>query len=186
MGALVIAFLALLMNFVQFREFLRRSRARAEFIVIPKTQNANSDGVLRTEGTVVSGRVEIGIKNNGRKAAGETLVNVVYPRRYEARWCGAMGEESEASSSPTPTSEVLVDQDREYDDCIFLSRIVPRIGTKPHHTLYFQFTMLDVPEQPDRELRVPVRIRVQADELPDDIEEYVQDLVVRVAQRSPT
>jgi hypothetical protein len=59
-GALVVAFLALLMNFIQFREFLRRSKARAKFMVAPRLLNGvDADGVIRNSRTTVVVRVRV-------------------------------------------------------------------------------------------------------------------------------
>lgn len=78
----------------------------------------------------------------------------------------------------TPTEEKLTGPDGTEYDAKFLSRTVPRVGTKPHHVVYFQF-YVDT-RQPGDSAEVPVRVKVQADEIPDDIEEYVVDHVVRV------
>jgi len=81
LGALLVAAIALAMNFVQFREYLRGLRARAEFKVTLRLAGADPDGVRRTKGSRSAVRVAVGIKNEGKMAAGETLINALVPRR---------------------------------------------------------------------------------------------------------
>jgi hypothetical protein len=173
--------LALLMNFVQFREYLRRLRARAEFKLAMRPASDTEDGVCRTEAQKAAVRVALGIKNEGAKAAGETLVNALVPSHLESvRWCGPTGQEVDVSSVTTPTDdEKLTAPDGAEYDAKYLSRTLPRVGTKPHHLLHFQF-YVHLPEP--GEVVVPVRVKVQADEIPDEIEDYVADLDVRIVR----
>ena len=180
-GALMIAFLALMMNFVQFREFLRRSRARAKFRLTLTAPYADPDGVIRTEGNAMTLRVQVGIKNEGSLAAGETVVNVLVPRWLDmAGWCGPNGEELERRPSLAETSERLRDSSGTEHEAKYLTKTLPRIGTKPGHVLYFMgFT--DVPAEGRKE--IPMRLKVQADEIPDDVEEYVEDVIIGIEHK---
>jgi hypothetical protein len=182
-GALIVAALALLMNFVQFREFIQRSKARARFVVKLRAPRAEPDGVLRTPGTAYAARVEIGIKNDGEKGAGETLINAVMPRHVDrVRWCGPNGEELDLSDMVSETDEVLHSSDGQEFEGQYLARKVDGIGRRPHHVVFFQF-YVNVPD--DGMVLVPIRVRVQAEELPEDIEEYVVDYEVRVERQHP-
>jgi hypothetical protein len=178
-GALLIAFLALLMNFVQFREFLRRSRARARFDLTLNAANAAVDGVVRTEGNHLSLRVEVGIDNVGDLAAGQTVINVMFPRWLDViGWCGPNGQEIEpARASVAQTSEMLKAADGSEVEASYLTKTVERVGTKPGHVLNFM-CFVDVPQEGRRE--IPFRLKVQADEIPSDVDEYVLGLVVGV------
>lgn len=182
-GALVIAFIALVMNFVQFREYLRGLRSRAEFKVTLRPASGSEDGVRRTQAQQTAVRVALGIKNDGKKAAGETLVNALVPSHLEnVRWCGPTGQEVEASSVTTPTDdEKLTGPDGIEYEAKYLSRMLPRVGTKPHHLLHFQFYVHLA--EPGKAV-IPVRVKVQADEIPDDIEDYVEELEVHVVRIS--
>lgn len=178
-GALVIAFLALLMNFVQFREFLLGSRARANFRLTLSPVGTDPDGVRRTTAGKCATRVALGIKNTGKKAAGETVINVLIPRQLEnVRWCGPNGEKLEDKSAVTAnTAEKLVGPDGTEHQSMYLVRTLSRVGTKPNHVVFFEFY---VEMQKSGEVVVPVRAKVQADEIPDDIEDYRAELPVRV------
>lgn len=186
-GALLIAAIALIMTAREHREFIRRLRARARFEVIVATVGADSDGVLRTDGTAVGAvRVSIGVKNVGDAAASETLVNVVFPRGLEVQWSGAQGEPVGPRQYPADTpDEVLRAPDgREYRETQYLSKTWERIGRRPH---YVKFVTVPVGGVPDTgEAIAPLRVRVEADELPDDEPEYVIDHAVRVAKRPVT
>jgi hypothetical protein len=181
-GALVIAFLALLMNFVQFREFLRRAKARAEFDLTLSQTGCDPDGVRRTKADRCATRIAVEIKNTGKKAAGETVINAMIPRHLEnLRWCGPNGEEMEEGELMADTDVVLIGPEgREYESK-YLSRTLSRVGTKPNNLGHFQFYVgLTEPG----EIVIPVRVGVQADEMPDEIEEYEEDLLVRVERLS--
>ena len=81
-GALAVATVALAFNAVQFRQFLRGLRKRARFRVTLRVPAADEDGVYRVgPAQKAAVRVEIGIKNEGGRAAGETLVNALAPER---------------------------------------------------------------------------------------------------------
>lgn len=182
-GALAIAFLALMMNYVQFREFLRRSRARARFQLTLQAPSADGDGVIRSEGSHLSLRVEIGIKNVGNLAAGETVVNVLVPRWLDVvGWCGPNGEELKPGrDSLAGTSERLEGFDGTEQEAKYLTTTLPRIGTKPGHVLNVM-SFADIPSE--GRLEIAVRVKVQADEIPDDVEEYVKDAIVGVEKSS--
>lgn len=95
------------------------------------------------------------------------------------RWCGPHGEELGNGEQDVvfPTAETLTTSDGATYDSQYVVMTLPRIGTKPHHVLYLQFYV----DLPARMLRfIPVRATVQADEIPDDVDEYVAELEVQV------
>lgn len=179
LGALLVAGIALAMNFVQFRAFLRDVRARARFKLTLRSVWADEDEVMRSRKKAFHALVSIGVKNEGDKAAGETLVNALVPRHLEhVKWCGPNGERSDETSVLTKTDdEKLTSPDGTEYEAMYLSRMLPRVGTKPHHLLHFRFR---IEMQEPGPLVLPIRVKVQADEMPDDIEDYVKDLMVRV------
>jgi hypothetical protein len=187
-GALVIAFLALLMNFVQFRQFIRGVRSRAEFkVTLRPAGNDVVNDVRLTKADRTAVRVAIGIKNEGKKAAGETLVNALVPSHLEqVRWAGPNGQKvvgPDVLSGTTQTDdETLTAPDGTEYPAKYLVRQLPRVGTKPHHLLHFQF-YVDL-KTAGEGVVIPVRVKVQADEIPDDVEDYVEDLAVRIERRS--
>jgi hypothetical protein len=168
------------MNFFQFREYLRDLRARAKFKVTLTTVGKDvREGVRWTKAGKTAVRVSVGIKNEGDKAAGETLINALVPAHLEnVRWAGPGGQATEEPKATTPIDEKLTAPDGTEYDAKFLSCTLPRVGTKPHHVVYFQFYAET--RRPGDSAEMPVRVKVQADEIPDDIDEYVVDHVVRV------
>ena len=127
--------------------------------------------MIRTEGNTGAFRVQIGMTNKGQIAASQTLINVLFPRGLEVEWCGPNGEPSESKSEIAPAGEGDVVIDREQDkrsDVNYINRTLPRIGTRPYHAIFFQFRHEVAAEG---EVRVPIRVKVQADEIPQEIEE---------------
>lgn len=185
--ALFATLIALGMNYRQFREFNRRSKARANFKITLSVANG-VDGIrwtpVNTDTAYVI--VGIGIKNDGKKAAGETLINALYPAYIkEARWSRPNGGEAEEKGTPVRAEEgdLVVDPETgERYEAKFLARTIPRIGTKPHTLLYFKFPVDDL--KSIDEARIPIRVKVQADEIPDDMEEYEETMVV-VVKKGP-
>ena len=58
---------------------------------------------------------------------------------------------------------------------------LPRVGRKPHHAIFVAFSAPS-PERGE-ETTVQLRIKAQADELPDDIDEYVIEHDVRIGRK---
>ena len=54
---------------------------------------------------------------------------------------------------------------------------MPRVAKRPYYVRYFAF-LVAVPTA--GEVTVPVRLKAQADEMPDDVDETVETLKVRV------
>jgi hypothetical protein len=96
----------------EHEEFLRELRARANFTLqLRLTPEPDDDGVIRNDGTVIRVRIEILLKNDGEKVAGETVLNVIAPRGFGLRWCGPRGEDIPGMEAPAETPELLTDAD---------------------------------------------------------------------------
>ncbi len=109
---------------------MRDLRARAKFKVkLTTVGNDVRDGVRWTKAGRTAVRVSVGIKNEGDKAAGETLINALVPAHLEnVRWAGPGGQATEEPKMTTPTEEKLTGSDGTEYDAKFLSRTVPRVG----------------------------------------------------------
>lgn len=93
-----------------------------------------------------------------------------------ARWAEANGAAVPNSKPPADTDERLPDrQGDENQPAMFLSSAWPRIRRSPHYEKFVQFPV-ELPPQASglRQATVPVRVKVQADELPEAIGEYVR------------
>jgi hypothetical protein len=62
----------------------------------------------------------------------------------------------------------------------YLTKTVDRVGTKPGHVLNLM-CFADVPQTGRRE--IPFRVKAQADEIPNDIDEYVIDRIIGIEHR---
>jgi hypothetical protein len=147
--ALVIAFAALAMNYIQFREFMREARAKAEFNIrlgSPGAEEVARDADLQfVEGGHGRVRVRLDIRNVGDRSASETLINVgAPPMTRNLRWCGPEGEKVVVTDPHfEPDTPVRV-QGVELHS-VWLSKVLPRFGRKRSIVLYFEFDV-DVPE----------------------------------------
>jgi hypothetical protein len=174
----------------QHRRTVRERNARARFDVIVRTVDADEKGIRWTapNTTTQITRIAIGVKNTGEVEAGETLLNVLVPEHLEyARWAGPGGEEVPEGKRTAPTSERLPDeQGQETVPSKFLSATWSRIRLRPHYEKFVTFPVHLPPRESGlQQATVPVRVKVQADELPDDMEECVVDYTVRVVRRGP-
>jgi hypothetical protein len=184
LGALSIAAIALYFNFRQYREFARRLNARARFRVTLGVVDADDEGIRRTPSNTTTcwTRVSIGIKNVGDLAANQTVINVLLPQYIEeARWCGAKGQERNEKNELVAAGkgDVVIDDKGNEIPAVYIALVIDRIGTKPDHVVYFQ---MPIDCSFTHEPVVPVRVKVQADEIPDEIEEYEESILVRVAR----
>ena len=181
--ALLIAAWALRMGHTEHREFLARLRARADFVGTVKFPQAADTGdevvTLVTEGNSGNIRIEVGLKNEGDRAAGFTVLNLVVPAwaRHSVRWSGPLGEELGTRSPPAETDEQLTDPAGETTGAVYLALELPRVARRPH---YVKFAWLQFDVQPGGERWVPVRFTAQADELPDDIDEISVRRTLRI------
>jgi hypothetical protein len=184
LGALAVAGAALVMNYFQFREFMREVHAHAEFDIRLRTVGADDDGVLRTTETRVAVRVEVLAKNVGKKAAGQTLMNVIVPREVDSlRWTGARGEEVKVKGNGTgEEEEPLGHPDGRELPAVWLSAATKRFGKNLTRPAYFQF-YVKIPDC--GEIVIPVAVKVHAEEIPGEREHYQADHLVRVRRSQP-
>jgi hypothetical protein len=188
MGAFAIAAVSLYFNFRQHRRANREQEARARFDVSVRTVDADEEGIRWTDANTTTQitRIAIGLKNIGDRPAGETLLNILVPEGLEyARWSGPGGEEIPDGKQTAPTPELLQDADGEERIASkHLGTTWRRIGMRSHYEKYVTLPVQLPPRETGlQQGTVPVRIKVQADELPDDIDEYVIDYTVRVVRR---
>ncbi|MDA0168393.1 hypothetical protein OJ998_04780 [Solirubrobacter taibaiensis] len=178
-AAVVVAAVALIINAREHREFMRTTRARARlaFELTLANYETDADGVLVHEAGSIRPVMRLRIRNDGDRAALETLVNVTLASEGVTllRWCGPTGQEIE-SPRAHPSSEP-VQINGEAVPSSFLPGTVPRITRKGGNIVNFCFT-LALPDD-GSEICIPIRITAQADEIPDDVDEYVHDTVVR-------
>jgi hypothetical protein len=168
------------------RERTRERKARARFNVTVRTVDADENGIRWTDADTQHTRIGLGVKNIGDRAAGETLVNVVVPRSLPfARWAGPSGEEMPDGKVTVDTPELLPDAEgNETIPSKFLASTFDRVGRRPHYEKFVQFPVELPPRDSGlRQTTVPGRVRVQADELPDDVGEYVVNYTVHVVRR---
>ncbi len=160
--------------------------ARARFEVTIRTVDADEHGIRWTNADKQMTRIGVGIKNVGEKAAGPTLINVIVPASLEfARWSGPGGEEMPEGEMTAPTDELLPDaHGGETVASKFLSMTLDHVGLRPHYEKFVQFPV-DLPPRESglKQTTVPVRVKVQADELPADVDEHVVDCTVHVVRR---
>lgn len=158
---------------------MRELGARAKFHLIPSVPGSSEPGyTIRTDATSVQVRVVFGLKNDGDKAATATILNALVGRDNveSLRWCGPKGEDLDSAPQAGETREDFEGDGNEMP-ALWLSLDVPRVAKRPYHERHFAF-FVAVPT--GGEVTVPVRLKAQADELPDDVDEAVDTLKVRV------
>jgi hypothetical protein len=163
----------------EHREFLTQLQARARFKLRIRVPRADDDGVYRVAAASANITAEIGLKNDGTRAATATLLNVMVPRSVPVRWCGPNGEELPDVAGPAETGECLMDATGKEQPAHFLSFEIPRVGRRPHYVKFFRLSVSAVPP-PGEELSIPIKVTADADELPDDEPELSGTLMLRV------
>lgn len=180
--------IALGISFSEHREFLATLRARANFVGTVKFPQADDDGegpiaTYITTGTGGQVIIEVGLKNNGQRAATVTVFNLVVPAwaKSRLRWTGARGEELGEPSRVAPTDELLIDPTGATTESVYLALELPRVARRPHY-VKFAALQFDVPVGGQR--WIPIRFTAQADELPDDVEELSLRRTLRILHAS--
>jgi hypothetical protein len=166
-------------------EFLRQLRARARFRLTLRIlePEPGQDGVIRALGSV---RVlaEVGLKNIGERAAGETLLQVIAPRNVaNFRWSGPKGEARPDLLAALETPEELTDDNGKVHLGQYLDRGIERVTRRTYYVAFFAF---DVETPPTGVRSVPVRVTAEADELPDDEPEASERGMIRVVREART
>jgi hypothetical protein len=163
----------------EHNEFLRQLQARARLVVELSAKGANDDGVLRMGGTAGTVIVRVGLSNDGERAAGATVINVLVPRRTESfAWCGPNGEPLPDLPSPEPIPETLTGPDGREVEAAYIAAELPRVGLKAHLVRFVKFYVTLPQDRSD--VVVPIYARASADELPDDVDEVTHRLDVRI------
>src|ERR1700757_1410595 len=110
-------------------------------------------------------RVEIGLKNVGDKAAGQTTFNVLLPTSvYNFRVYDLSGDPRPGGLAST--SETLQLPDGGETTTQFATFDIPHVKNRTSIVFFVEFG-----SNPADSADLPIRIKVQPDDLPDDIEE---------------
>lgn len=161
--------------------FLKELRARAVLDVGLRVANypVAPDGAVEVEATSCFPRIEIGITNRGDKAARDVILNALVPAHTQAvRWAAAGGQEIPAGGVTLPTAETLDHPDGGPQAAIYLEKTLSRVSRRPNgHVVYFQLHA-DIPHQ--GEAAIPIRVRVDCDDLPDDQADVTIDMLLRL------
>ena len=89
------------------------------------------------------------------------------------RWSDHLGEE-QVHARPMEAPEVLPDAaGKEHPGC-YLDLTLPVVRVKPHYQRSFRFYV------PSNCRSIPLRVTVQSDDLPDDVEEREARLTIAV------
>jgi hypothetical protein len=184
--AAICALVALAWSRSEHNEFLRRLRARARFVITlqaitnaPAIDTDDPLAVSAPTGRAFEQLFEIGLSNEGDGAAGPTVVNVLVPANLNGfGWTTAGGTMASNQIDARETGETLTRGDGEVP-AKWIAYEVSRVSTRTPVLLHFKFTVGAVAQ------RVPIRIRAQCDELPDDVFEVVKDFELCVYSNLP-
>jgi hypothetical protein len=183
--ALVVALSGLAMAWREHQVFLKRVRARARLEVTLRVVQPPGvrGGLVEIDGTAGTIVVEVGLKNYGERAAGATVVNVLFPERAELRWCGPRGEEMDPESSRRiPSGETFdVDYEAEPVRAWYLTKESPRVSLRGGHVTWVSFYA--VPPE-GGEVKMALRATASCDEMPDNQPDARGELDVRVRLRN--
>jgi hypothetical protein len=164
----------------EHNEYMKQLRARAHFKITLTVINASRPrdddplGIMSAVGLTMWSRFEIGVANSGERTAGPTVVNVLVPANLsEFFWSDATGRKLVDADAPVATSEPLRIDDRDFG-AQWISVELPRVSTRTPRLVWFTCSIASNVNQ------MPIRIKVEADELPEDGSEVVVDAVFRV------
>jgi hypothetical protein len=139
--------------------------------------NTHDDRVIDI--TDVSGayaRLEIGLSNVGDRAAGPTTINVLIPGGVrDFRWASSSGELYGAAA--TMTAETLGGDHRPSQ---WLSQEIPRVRLRTPELRWVQFQV-----ERGGLADIPIRVKAQSDDLPEDDGEKVLNFTVEVRGAGP-
>jgi hypothetical protein len=184
--AAICAFVALAWSRSEHNEFLRRLRARACFVITlqaitsaPAVETDDPLAVSAPTGQPFDQVFEIGLSNVGDSAAGPTVVNVLVPANVAGfGWTTAGGTMASHQRDARETDETLTRGDGEVP-AKWIAYEVSRVSTRTPVLLHFKLTVGAVVQ------RVPIRVKAQSDELPDDVFETIEDFELRVYSNRP-
>ncbi len=184
--AAICAFVALARSRSEHNEFLRRLRARARFVItlqaITSAPAVDTDDPLAVSapiGQPFDQVFEIGLSNVGDGAAGPTVVNVLVPANVAGfGWTTVGGTMASHQRDVRDTDETLTRGDSDVP-AKWIAYEVSRISTRTPVLLHFKLTVGAVVQ------RVPIRVKAQCDELPDDVFETIKDFELCVYSNRP-
>jgi len=184
--AAICAFVALAWSRSEHNEFLRRLRARARFVITlqaitsaPAVDIDDDLAVSAPIGQPFDQVFEIGLSNVGDGAAGPTVVNVMVPANVAGfGWTTVGGTMASAQRDARETDETLTRGDGEIP-AKWIAYEVSRVSTRTPVLLHFRLTVGATVQ------RVPIRVKAQCDELPDDVFETTTDFELRVYSNRP-
>lgn len=160
---------------LEHEEFLRQLRARARFEVTLTAEGADENGVITSDATVIYVTVEVGLRNVGEKAAGPTFINLLVPRSItHFRLMTAAGGEDPQQARPVPET-LAADGDEVAAQYLSMER-----ERTPRRTSFVRRAFLQVPVPDAGESVVPLRVKVESDDLADDEPEVVREMLLRV------
>ena len=160
-------------------EFMKQLAARARFEITARVVSGAPDGAFEIDRGVsmAMAKVEIGLTNTGAKAAGPTALNVLLPGRIRS-FAGLTSGGERYGPDPVATSETLTMQDGTQAEAQWLNADIPRVSNRTPVLRWVWFSV------EDRALtRIPLRVKAQSDDLPDDQAEVVLDSVIHVRWR---
>jgi hypothetical protein len=184
--AAICAFVALAWTRSEHNEFLRKLRARAHFAItlqaITSAPAVGTDDPLAVSAPVnqeFEQVFEIGLSNTGDGAAGVTVVNVLAPANVAGfGWATAGGTMASHQRDVRETDETLNRGAGEVP-AKWIAYEVAQVSTRTPVLLHFKLTVGPVVQC------VPIRVKAQCDELPDDVFETVKDFELRVYSDHP-
>jgi len=184
--ATICAVVALARSRSEHREFLKRLRARAALRVtltpLNSTPAADSEeplAIMAPSGLGFEQTFQIGISNDGDSAAGPTTINVLVPFDVtKLCWCDGIGRELNIPSGPPHTSETLTRGAQEVSSR-WIATELSRVSTR---TPQLQFFKVGVAGDVNR---LPIRIKADCDELPDDQAETIENFELMIHSNTP-
>ena len=166
-------------------EFLKRLRARANLhvqLTAIGNQAAGTDdplAVMMEPGCEFEQVLQIGIRNDGDSAAGPTNIDVLLPATIrQFAWCDGAGKLLNPPGTPIETGEKLSRESGEAP-AVWINKEIRRVSTRGGVVCHFKLLV----ERNER--RLPIRIKAQCDELPDEKDEECQDFELKIHNPRP-
>ncbi|HLI75481.1 MAG TPA: hypothetical protein VKV02_00950 [Acidobacteriaceae bacterium] len=135
--------------------------------------------VMMEPGCAFEQVLQIGIHNDGDGAAGLTNIDVLLPATIrQFAWCDGDGKPLDTPGTPIETDEKLSRESGE-TPAVWINKEIRRVSTRGGVVCHFKFLV----ERNERCL--PIRIKAQCDELPDDKEEERQNFELKIYNPTP-
>jgi hypothetical protein len=184
--AALIAGVALAWSRSEHNEFLRRLRARARLRVTltplqasPVPDLDDPLAVMAQDGLGYEQLFQVGVENYGDGAAGPAVINVLVPANVTVLyWSDGTGRRLDVPSGPLDTAETLT-RDGVEVSARWISTELRRVSTR---TPQLQFFKVGVAADVNR---MPIRIKAQCDELPDEEFEATGDFELKLHSPRP-